>query len=154
MPNTSTTKTFRGRGVVGGQAQGPALFTDKAVNFTAAFTKPENLIPFKKAEVRDRHHPWFKMNIRGKVLFIPAAIGSTHTGLVLLDLVRLQKGPAAIIVAHPDPLLVSGIILSQVWYGRSIPVVEYPTDELEGIVQDGQDIQVNGDTGEIVIGGR
>ncbi len=144
--------TVTGHPVLKGQATGPALFTDKAFNFTAAFTKPENLLSSKKAEVRDRHHPWFKTNVHNKVLFIPTAIGSTHTGLVLLDLVRLGKGPAAMVVDAADSLLVSGIVLSEVWYGRAIPIVEYPTQELADIVEDGMTVTVDGDTGEIRIG--
>lgn len=143
--------TFKGNPVVQGRATGPALFTDKAVNFTAAFTKPENLIPGHKAVVRDRHHPWFKQDVHGKVLIIPTAIGSTHTGLVLLDLVRLEKGPVAMVVDMADSLLVSGVVLSEVWYGRSIPIVEYPTQELRDLARDGATVEVNGDTGEIVL---
>ncbi len=141
-----------GNPILKGQATGPALFTDKAFNFTAAFTKPENLLPGGKAIVRDRHHPWFKTNVKDKVLFIPTAIGSTHTGLVLLDLVRLGKGPAAMVVDSADSLLVSGVVLSEVWYGISIPIVEYPTQELASIVHDGMQVSVDGDTGEIRIG--
>jgi predicted aconitase with swiveling domain len=120
------------------------------VNFTSAFTKVPNLLPSKKAEVRDRHHPWFKTNIKGKVIALPACIGSTHTGLVLLDLVRMQNGPAAIIVEHADSLLVSGVILSEVWYERSVPIVEYPLQEIQGRCYDGQIVEVDGETGEIV----
>jgi len=144
--------TYQGKTILAGKAQGPALFTDKAVNFTAAFTKPENLIWFKKAEVRDRHHPWFKENVKGKVLLIPAAIGSTHTGLVLLDLVRMKNGPAAIVVGAADPLLISGIVLSEVWYGVSIPVVQFDTEEIARDVQDGALVTVDGDTGLVSVG--
>lgn len=143
--------TFQGKPITKGRAAGPAMFSDKAVNFTAAFTKPENLIPGHKAVVRDRHHPWFKQNVYGKVLIIPTAIGSTHTGLVLLDLVRLEKGPVAMVVDVADSLLVSGIVLSEVWYGSSIPVVEYPTQELVELVKDGMMVEVDGETGRINI---
>lgn len=143
--------TFAGKGIVQGVGTGKAMFTDKAVNFTAAFTKPENLIPMKKAEVRDRHHPWFKASVKDRVLFIPAAIGSTHTGLVLLDLVRLQNGPSAIVVEHPDPLLVSGVILSEVWYERAIPIVAHAMAPLQEAIAEGQAVTVNGDTGEISV---
>jgi hypothetical protein len=148
-----TVTTFTGKGIVKGLGKGPAMFTDQAVNFTAAFTKPENLLPMKKAEVRDRHHHWFKESVKKKVLIIPAAIGSTHTGLVLLDLVRLQNGPSAIIVEHPDPLLVSGVILSEVWYERAIPIVEHSIAPLKEAIQEGQTVTVNGETGEISVNG-
>lgn len=143
---------YTGKAIVEGYAKGPALKTDVPVNFTAAFTKPENLIPFQKSVIRDRHHPWYKINVRGKVLIIPAAIGSTHTGLVLLDLCKDQNGPAAIIVEHPDPLLVSGVVLSEVWYEKSIPIIEYPVSEIMDVLQDGQPIEVFGDEGVFSFG--
>ena len=144
-------KRFQGRTVVAGHGKGPALITDQAVNFTAAFTKIPNMFPSRRAEVRDRHHPLFKVNMKGRVLILPACIGSTHTGLVLLDLVRLKNGPAAIIVERADPLLVSGVLLSQVWYHQSVPIVEYGTHALQDEVRDGQMIEVNGETGEILV---
>lgn len=137
--------------ILGGHGKGPALITDRAVNLTAAFTKPSNLLPFKRSEFRDRHHPWFGENIRGKVLLVPTCIGSTHTGLVVLDLVSRDLGPAAIIVDHADSLLVSGVVLSEVWYGPTTPVVEFPTAELANHVKDGETIEVFGDTGIIEI---
>ncbi len=142
---------LQGRTIVKGYGKGPAMITDVPVNFTAAFTKTMNMLPHKRAEVQDRHHPWYQRNVRGQVLLLPACIGSTHTGLVLLDLVRLQNGPAGIVVGHADSLLVSGIVLSEVWYERAIPIVEYPVPELYGTVRDGMLCEVNGETGEIVI---
>ncbi len=138
-----------GKPILKGHGKGPAMFADKPVNFTAAFTKPHNLLPFKKSEVRDAHHPWFGKKIKGKVLLIPACIGSTHTGLVLLDLVRLENGPAAVIIDKADSLLVSGVVLSEVWYKKVIPIVEYNTSELVKSAPDGTLIEVNGETGEI-----
>jgi len=143
---------YTGKTIVTGHAKGPALKTSVPVNFTAAFTKPENLIPFQKSVIRDRHHPWYKINVRGKVLVIPAAIGSTHTGLVLLDLCKDQNGPAAIIVEHPDPLLVSGVVLAEVWYEKSIPIIEYPVSQILDTLEDGQSIEVFGDEGAFAIG--
>lgn len=140
----------RGKPILKGYGKGASMYADKPVNFTAAFTKPHNLLPFKKAEVRDAHHPWFGRNIKGRVLLIPACIGSTHTGLVLLDLVRLANGPAAIIIDKADSLLVSGVVLSEVWYKKVIPIVEYDTAKLVKSVPDGTLTEVNGETGEII----
>lgn len=144
-------RTFQGRGVVKGRAVGPALISDRPVNFTAAFTKPLNIVPYFRAEFLDRHHPWFKTNIKGRVLVFPTAIGSTHTGLVLLDLVRLQAGPAALIVDQADPLMVSGVLLSEVWYQRAIPVVEYPTAEIADAARDGDLVEVDGASGTVAL---
>jgi uncharacterized protein len=91
------------------------------------------------------------MRLKGKIITLPACIGSTHTGLVLLDLVRMQNGPAAIIVEHADSLLASGVILPEVWYQRSVPIVEFPLREIQGRFCDGQIVEVDGETGEIVV---
>ena len=142
---------LQGKPVIDGHGKGPLMITEEPMNFTAAFTKIPNLLPTKRAEVRDRHHPWFKTNIKGKVIALPTCIGSTHTGLVLLDLTRMKNGPAAIIVEHADSLLVSGVILSEVWYEQSMPIVESPTEKLREALSEGQVVEVNGATGEIIV---
>lgn len=149
--STPSPLRFQGRPILGGVGRGPLLMTEAAMNFTAAFTKPHNLIPGRRAEVRDRHHPWFKTSLSGRVIVIPTAIGSTHTGLVLLDLARMKRGPAAILVDQADSLMVSGIILSEVWYGPGIPVVEIPTAELRARLHDGEVVTVDGGTGEVTV---
>ena len=137
--------------MLSGRASGPLLSTDKAVNFTASFTKFRNGFPLWRAEVNDRHHPWYKIKITGKVLAVPACIGSTYTGLVLLDLVRSKNGPAAIIVDKTDTLMVSGILLSEVWYETSVPIVEFPTAEIRARLSDGQIVEVDGDHGTVTL---
>jgi predicted aconitase with swiveling domain len=143
--------TFTGKPILGGQAKGPALYTDQAVNFTAAFTKPENLMPWNRSRFSDMNHPWCGENMKGKVAFFPACIGSTHTGLVLLDLVHFGLGPAAIVVEEADSLLVSGVVLSEVWYGRGIPMVSCPIAQFAELIKPGTIAEVNGDTGEITL---
>lgn len=139
----TTTTTLTGRTIVDGVASGEALVTQQPINFTAAMTKVPNILPSKRAEVRDQHHELFGQHIRGKILVFPACIGSTHTGLVLLDLVKDGRGPAAMIVQRPDSLLLSGVILADVWYNKSIPVIEYPGDDLYQSIHTGQTVTVS-----------
>jgi len=117
---------FQGKVIVSGAAKGPALVTHQPINFTAAHCKPANLLPGKKSQMWDRHHELFKRDIQGKVLIFPSCIGSTHTGLVLLDLISMEKGPVALLVKEADSLLVSGITLADVWFEKSIPIIELP----------------------------
>ena len=135
--------------VIGGVARGAAMVTRQPINFTAAMCKVPNMLPSKRAEIRDSHHELFKQNIAGKVLVFPSCIGSTHTGLVLLDLVSMGRGPAALVVQHNDSLLISGVVLSDVWFDRRIPIVEYQDDDLYELVRDGVEVEVDGDAGEI-----
>lgn len=136
---------IQGRPIIAGEASGPALVTRQAVNFTAAMCKPANLLPGRKAQMWDVHHELYKAYLDGVVLVFPACIGSTHTGLVLLDLVALGKGPAALLVQDADSLLVSGVALAETWYERSIPIVEVPGEELFDNIAQGQTISVKAD---------
>lgn len=143
--------TLKCRTIISGQAHGKAMVTKQPVNFTAAMCKVPNMLPSKRAEIRDSHHELFRQNIAGRVLVFPSCIGSTHTGLVLLDLVSMGRGPAALVVQRNDSLLISGVVLSEVWFGRRIPVVEYGNDDLYDLIRDGAVVDVDGDAGEIRI---
>jgi predicted aconitase with swiveling domain len=144
-------KILKGKPVVKGRASGPALITKMPMNFTASFTKPKNLMPFWRSLVQDNRHDLFNKNIKGSVLVYPATIGSTYTGMILLELMNQGAGPAAIIVQNVDPLMAAGPILADVWFGKGIPVIEYPSEDIFDTIRTGAMIEVNGDTGEIFV---
>jgi uncharacterized protein len=144
-------KILKGKPVVKGRASGPALITKMPMNFTASFTKPKNLMPFWRSLVQDNRHDLFNKNIKGSVFVYPATIGSTYTGMILLELMNQGAGPAAIIVQNVDPLMAAGPILADVWFGKGIPVIEYPSEDIFDTIRTGAMIEVNGDTGEIFV---
>ena len=142
---------LQGKGLVRGRGRGPAMVTRQPVNFTAAMTKVPNMLPSRRAEICDRHHELHGRNVAGQVLVFPACIGSTHTGLVLLELVARGAGPAGLIVQKGDSLLVSGVVLSDVWFDRVIPIVEYAGVDLFDRIADGMTVELDGTTGTITI---
>jgi uncharacterized protein len=144
-------KILKGKPVVKGRASGPALITKMPMNFTASFTKPKNLMPFWRSLVQDNRHDLFNKNIKGSVFVYPATIGSTYTGMILLELMNQGAGPAAIIVQNVDPLMAAGPILADVWFGKGIPVIEYPSEDIFNTIRTGAMVEVNGDTGEIFV---
>lgn len=139
--------TLQGKGIFGGKAKGPALVTRMPVNFTAAFTKPINII--KRSSIQDRRHDLFNENVKGKVLVFPACIGSTYTGMVLTQLMHDGRAPAAMVVNNADSLLVSGSVLAEVWFGAGIAVVEYGSEDLFDKINSGDLVEVDGGSGEI-----
>jgi uncharacterized protein len=143
--------TLKGTPIVKGRASGPAMVTRMPMNFTASFTKPKNLIPSWMSLVQDSKHVLFNKNIRGTVFIYTATIGSTYTGMVLLELMCRGFAPAAIIVQNADPLMVSGSILADVWFNKGIPVVEYPGEDIFNKIRNGALVEVNGDSGEITV---
>src|SRR5579871_1789620 len=138
-----------GRPGAGGRGVGPALVTRSPINFTAALTKLGNVPKARRAELRDPHHPLFGRSIDGCVLVFPSCIGSTHTGLVLLDLLSRGHGPVGLIVQRLDSLLVSGIVLAEVWFDRGVPIVEYPGADIFERIADGDIVEVDGTSGTI-----
>ena len=144
---------LNGRSMVKGRARAKALVTRMPVNFTAAFTKPVNMIPNKRGEIQDRHHDLFKKNVANRVLVFPACIGSTFTGMVLMQLMVEGRGPAAMIVQNADSLLVSGAVLAETWFKKGVPVIEYAGADLFDKIKTNNTVEVDGDTGEIRITG-
>jgi hypothetical protein len=142
---------LQGKGLVRGRGRGPALVTRQPINFTAALTKVPNMLPSRRAEICDRHHELHGRNVAGQVLVFPSCIGSTHTGLVLLELVARGAGPAGMLVQAGDSLLVSGVVLSDVWFDRVIPIVEYAGPDLFDRIADGMTVELDGTTGTITV---
>ena len=137
--------------VVKGFGSGQALVTQLPINFAAALAGVSSIIPGNRGVIQDRHHDFFQKNINGKVLVFPACIGSTFTGMVLMQLMYKKEAPAAMITQNADSLLVSGVVLAEVWFNCGIPVVEYREKDLYDKVYTGDTVEVNGDTGEIKI---
>lgn len=139
---------FQGRGITRGRASGIAIVTRMPVNFTASHTKFHNLL--RRDQIRDRHHELFRQRVQGKILVLPRCVGSTFTGIVLLELIYREASPAAIVVGDADSLLVSGSVLADIWFDRLLPVVEYRDPALFDHVQTGDALTVDGGTGEIL----
>jgi len=137
--------------IIDGACDAPALVTRQPINFPAALCKAPNLLPWKRGEVRDRGHEWFGKNIVGKALVFPACVGSTYTGLVLLEIISLGRGPAALVVQTADPLLLSGVILSEVWFDKSIPVLEHPGAHLFDEISTGDRIRIELGAGKLLV---
>ncbi|WND02929.1 DUF126 domain-containing protein [Temperatibacter marinus] len=143
--------TLPGKIIINGSASGKAIVTQQPINFTGAMCNAQNLLPGKKAVIYDQHHDLYKASTEGKILVFPSCIGSTHTGLVLLDLVSEGIGPAGMIVQSADSLLVSGIVLADVWFEKTIPIIEYSGSDLFDHIQSGQRLTLEDKTGNILI---
>ena len=144
-------KEFRGRSVVPGQAQAPALVTTQALNLTASFSKPPNMIKRWNGVIQDRRHELYKKDVAGTVLVFPQCIGSTYTGMILLELIRRGRGPAAMVVQNADSLLASGALLAEVWLNQKVPLVEIPSPEIFTAIRTGQIVAVDGDRGTVQV---
>ena len=142
-------REFHGRGIVPGQAQAKALVTARALNLTAAFSKPPNMIRRWNGVFQDRNHELYHQDVAGKVLIFPQCIGSTYTGMILLEVINRGRGPAAMVVQNADSLLVSGALLAEVWLERKVPLVEIASAEIFSAIRTGETVAVDGGTGTV-----
>lgn len=58
-------------------------------------------------------HPQCGASVTGRVLIIPAPIGSSSSSAVLLELIRNGHAPAAIILGEADAILVVGCLVAR-----------------------------------------
>lgn len=58
-------------------------------------------------------HPQYGQSVSGKVLCLPATVGSSSAAAVLLELVHSNRAPAAIILHEPDAILLLGLIVAE-----------------------------------------
>ena len=100
----------------------------------------------------DPRHELCGASVARKVLAFPYGKGSAAAPMVILELVRAKKAPAALVQIDVDPLLVSGPVICKHFYDETMPVV---TVDLEGfrLLKTGLHAVIDGSKGEIVLAG-
>ena len=73
--------------------------------------------------VQDYRHGNYRSCMTGKAFAFPFGKGSSGAGLVLMEMVRLQTAPAAIINIRTDPVILTGPLLCKHFYEQFLPVV-------------------------------
>jgi predicted aconitase with swiveling domain len=65
------------------------------------------------AEIIDARHPNRGRCIAGSVLVLPGTIGSSSASSVLVELIRIGKAPAAILMPEPDAILLVALSVAR-----------------------------------------
>jgi predicted aconitase with swiveling domain len=73
----------------------------------------------RTGEVADVRHPQYGQSLSGKIVLIPATVGSSSAAAVLLELVHAGRAPAAIVLHEPDAILLLGLIVANEMGERS-----------------------------------
>jgi len=116
MQSNSFAERLEGRVLVAGQAQGRLLRSDVGLSFWGGVD------PFTGAVI-DRHHPLSGACVTGAILAIPSGRGSCTGSSVMLELISNGHAPAGLILGEPDEILALGVLVADIVYGRSIPVM-------------------------------
>ena len=128
---------------ISGRREGDLLATHQPVSFWGGVDPGKGII-------NDPRHELFGESIAGKVLAFPYGKGSAAAPMVILELARAKKAPAALIQIEVDPLLVAGPIICRHFYNETIPVVTLDNEEFE-LLKTGLHAVVDGYKGEIVL---
>lgn len=78
----------------------------------------------------DVHHPQCGQSVRGKVVAMPSGRGSSSSTAVLAELIRSGNGPAGILLAECDAIVVIGALVAAEMYSVCLPVIELTSAQL------------------------
>lgn len=102
--------------LVAGTAEGEILLLDEPLSFWGG-------LDTATGEIIDRHHPQCGSSVTGRIVVMPFTRGSSSTANSLAESIHRGTGPAAIVLAEPDAIVVLGAIVPGELYGEWCPVV-------------------------------
>jgi predicted aconitase with swiveling domain len=122
---TSPGRELQGRSLHPGTAHAPLVVLDEPLSFWGGVDA--------RGTVVDEHHPQAGASLIGKVVAMPSGRGSSSSTAVLAELIRSGHGPAALLLARCDTILVTGALVAAEMYGVELPVVELGPQVLAGL---------------------
>jgi hypothetical protein len=128
--------------VLKGLAEGKALVTKQPLCLY------DSLDP-KSGFIVNTKHELCGENVSGKVLIFPYGIGSATSSATILETSRCNKAPNAIINLETEPIIAVGAILAEKLYGRIIPIVDKPEINPIEVIENGDLVKVDANTGLI-----
>ena len=81
--------------------------------------------------ISDKRHDLYGESISEKVLVFPFGKGSSTGSLMILELLRLNLAPAAIINTRTEPLLATGPVVGKHFYEKTFPIVNVDESDFE-----------------------
>lgn len=104
------------RVLLGGTGAGAALVLDEPLSMWGG------LDPIS-GRIIDRRHPQVGEVVTGRILVMPSGRGSSSAASVIAEAIRLGTAPAAIVLLHPDDIILVGAVVAEELYGLTCPVV-------------------------------
>ena len=98
--------------------------------------------------ISDRFHDAHGVHLSGRIVVMSHSAGSSSSSAALAELIRLEVGPAGIVLEQRDAIVVLGVAVANDLYGRRCPVVLMPAATAS--IPDGATVAIAG--GSITIG--
>lgn len=115
-----------GQSMMAGTAAGTLLWSDVGLSFWGGIDPASGI-------VIDQHHPLNGRCVRDAVLAIPAGRGSCTGSSVMLELLLSGNAPSALVLAGRDDILLLGVLVAKVMFGRSMAVVTLSPQDFESL---------------------
>jgi len=129
--------------LVAGTASGEALISSEPLSFWGGYDH-------RDGSIIDRRHPLNGQIAAGKILGIPFTRGSSTTTAVLVESVKANTAPAAIICNRIEAFLSLAAIVADELYGKTIPIIFTEPEEFDTL-KTGQRIAIRGDGSILVV---
>lgn len=129
--------------IVPGDVEGDVIATSQSISFWGGVDPATGLI-------NDPRHELFGQSISGKILVFPIGKGSSTGSLMMLELARVNKAPAAMINLKTEPILATGPIVCKHFYGKEIPIVTVEESSFERL-KSGQHVKIEAAAGRVII---
>ena len=127
------------RRIVSGTGEGKALVTTQPINFLA-------MVNAKTGTITDPVHELHCKSLKGSVLILPYAIGSSVGAYAIYSLKEYGNAPSAVVCSKADITTASGCALA------NIPVVDLPNGIPLYTLKQGLKIRVEADARRIIVG--
>lgn len=128
--------------LVAGNATAHAIVLDEPLSFWGGFDADTGVII-------DVHHAQHGESLKDRVVVMAFAKGSSSTANTLAESIHRGTGPAAIVLAQPDEIVVLGAVVSGELYGDWRPVVVADA-AVFGSIKNGQIVTVSAE-GELTV---
>ena len=138
MSMVQRTEPIHTRILFAGEAQGPLLQLAAPISFWGG-------VDAGTGRITDPRHPDHGAKIAGTVLAISATIGSSSSSAVMLELLRVSKAPAALLLGDIDAILTLGVVVAREMDYPTIPVLALTKEEFAALPANGTLLTVEGD---------
>src|SRR5574339_842113 len=128
---------LRGRIIIPGEARGKALVSREPLSFWGGYD-------WKTGEIIDRRHMLSGSVARDRILAIPFTRGSSTTTAVLLEAIRAETAPAAIITTGVDFFFALASVVADELYTAPLPLIALAEEEFSRL-KTGDEIQISQD---------
>lgn len=121
-------RLIEGKALVKGRAAGSLVISQEPFSFFGG-------LDFSTGNIVDPRSDVFRENLKDKVFAYPRGKGSSSTAGVILEALRQGVAPKAIINVESEKILAVGVIVAEVVFGWSLPIVSISEEDYQKLAR-------------------